>query len=343
MSQPNTIDTRNRQAGMSLVELMVAMTIGLFLIGGAFYVYIGSRDSMTVTDTISRLQERARFALDTMEPDLRLASYWGLHNNALVIDGRAVPANPAGIAVDGECGQGWVTALDRSVEGRDQTGDSWADCIADADLSPNADTISVRHAAGTPVLEVDLEAGRIYVRTDETQNGALFVGAPEPGGFGPTAENRALVTNGYFIRPYSLGDADENDGWPSLRRITLGIEGGQPGMRDQEVIPGIEDMQIQLGVDTDVIGSPSRGSVNRYVDPDNPILDPADAAFIAEAQILAVRVWLVVRAENTEIGYTDDRQYRYANREYTVPPQIRGFRRLLVSRTIFLRNEREAV
>ena len=328
---------------MSLVELMVAMTIGLFLIGGAFYVYINSRDSMAVTDTISRLQERARFALDTMEPDLRLASYWGLHSNAQVIDGRATTLNPTGIAVNGECGDGWVTALETAVEGRDHTGAAWEDCIAADDLSVNADTISVRHAAGAAVEEADLEIGRMYVRTDETQNGALFVGSPQPGGFGPTAENRALVANGYYIRPYTFGDAANNDGWPSLRRLILGVQDNQPAMRDQEVISGVEDMQIQFGVDTAPIGSPTRGSVNRYVDADNPILDPADAAFIPNARVLAVRVWLVVRSEETELGYADDRQYRYANREYTVPPQIQGFRRLLVSRTIFLRNQREPV
>ncbi len=332
-----------RQTGVSLVELMVAMTIGLFLIGGAFYVYVNSRDSMEVTDTISRLQERARFALDTMEPDLRLASYWGLHNNPIVIDGRVTPLNPTGIAVDGECGDGWVTNLEIPVEGRDHTNLPWADCIADEDLAPNADTVSVRHAAGAPVDEGDLETGRLYVRTDETQQGALFVGNTQPGGFGPTAENRAMVANGYYIRPYTFGDVADNDGWPSLRRLVLGVEGGQPAMRDQEVIPGVEDMQIQFGVDTDAIGSPTRGSVNRYVDADNPILDPDDAAFIADARVLAVRVWLVVRSEDTELGYADNRQYRYANREYTVPPQVQGFRRLLVSRTIFLRNQREPV
>ena len=54
--------------GMTLVELMVAMAIGLFLVGGALYVYSQSRSSYRSGDALARLQESARFALDTLEP-----------------------------------------------------------------------------------------------------------------------------------------------------------------------------------------------------------------------------------------------------------------------------------
>ena len=46
-----------RQRGFSLVELMVALTIGSFLIIGAVTVYVQSRNSYTVNETVARLQE----------------------------------------------------------------------------------------------------------------------------------------------------------------------------------------------------------------------------------------------------------------------------------------------
>ncbi|HXK57222.1 MAG TPA: prepilin-type N-terminal cleavage/methylation domain-containing protein, partial [Gammaproteobacteria bacterium] len=66
-----------KQGGMTLIELMVAMSIGLFLIGGALYMYSQSKNTYRASDSLSRLEESARFALDTIEPDIRLARYWG--------------------------------------------------------------------------------------------------------------------------------------------------------------------------------------------------------------------------------------------------------------------------
>ena len=71
---------------MTLIELTVAMAIGLFLIGGALYVYSQSKNTYRASDSLARLQESARFALDTLEPDIRLARYWGLNSEPALID-----------------------------------------------------------------------------------------------------------------------------------------------------------------------------------------------------------------------------------------------------------------
>ena len=64
---------------MTLIELMVSMTIGLFLTWGAFQVYLQSKSNYRAAEVMTRLQENARFALETLEPDLRLAGFWGRH------------------------------------------------------------------------------------------------------------------------------------------------------------------------------------------------------------------------------------------------------------------------
>jgi len=119
-----------------------------------------------------------------------------------------------------------------------------------------------------------------------------------------------------------------------------GTRQGAAGVRviDQEVLPGVEDMQIQFGVDTDLLDTPNRGSIDRYVNPEDPILDPADPLFIPSAEILSVRVWLRIRAELRENGFTDTTNYVYADQN--VAPFNDPFRRVLVSKTIYLRNAR---
>lgn len=69
-----------RATGMTLVELMVAMLIGSILVAGAITVYVQSRANYRTADSVARLQENLRFALETLEPDVRLARYWGLIN-----------------------------------------------------------------------------------------------------------------------------------------------------------------------------------------------------------------------------------------------------------------------
>ena len=62
---------------MTMVELLVALAIGSFLMIGAVQVYNQSRQAYVINDSIARVQETAQFAMDTVEADLRMASNWG--------------------------------------------------------------------------------------------------------------------------------------------------------------------------------------------------------------------------------------------------------------------------
>jgi hypothetical protein len=69
-----------------------------------------------------------------------------------------------------------------------------------------------------------------------------------------------------------------------------------------------------------------------YVNPDAPEL--------AQARVLAVRVWLRVRAEEADHAFVDARTYRYADVEYTPAGAERHFRRAVIQRTVAVRNAR---
>jgi hypothetical protein len=64
------------------------------------------------------------------------------------------------------------------------------------------------------------------------------------------------------------------------------------------------------------------------VNPDDPIAP--------EAQVVSVRIWILVRATDPEVGFTDNRVYNYGNRVNYTPND--GFRRVLFSRTVQVRN-----
>jgi type IV pilus assembly protein PilW len=61
------------QSGVTLVELLIALVLGLFLIGGVISVYLSTQQNFKTTENLSRLQEGARFAFEQMGREIREA------------------------------------------------------------------------------------------------------------------------------------------------------------------------------------------------------------------------------------------------------------------------------
>lgn len=314
--------TGHRQRGMTLVETMVAMLIGTILIGGAITVYLQSRASYRTADSLARLQENVRFALDSLEPDIQLARYWGLMNLPVKINtaGLAVSCNGA---TDPEA-TAFALQLTAPVEARDDTYD--LDCTG---TNPRAgsDVLVLRHAGARIVPG---QAGQLQVQSNI--NGAqLFDDGIAPGL--PDSEIRDVVVNAYYI-----GESTFDAAVPALRRLTLVAGGGQGRLQDQEVIPGVENLQVQFGIDTT---DNQRVDVDRYVDGDSPLAAPA-----AGNRIVAVRLWMMVRSETDETGqgFRDGRVYTPADANLApIQPGVTAgypdaFRRVAISKTVFLRN-----
>jgi type IV pilus assembly protein PilW len=118
-----------------------------------------------------------------------------------------------------------------------------------------------------------------------------------------------------------------------LRRKTLLGGAGGPTIVDQEVAPGVENIQLQLGIDVD-----QDNTVDRYVNPGDPIFAPGDAAFIPGARVLTARIWMVVRGITPEIGIQDNVNYQPGDVNLGVYAD--NFRRMQVSKTVLLRNAR---
>ena len=98
-----------------------------------------------------------------------------------------------------------------------------------------------------------------------------------------------------------------------------------------------------IDVDEDKNGIPDNpnGLISRYVPADDVLLKtPKEAAGGRQAQVVAVRIWLRIRADQPEPGFVDTKPYVYANINYTPSGADAAYRRVLVSRTVYLRNAR---
>lgn len=70
------MNSNNRQTGMTLIEIMIALLIGAFLSAGILQIFIGSKQTYTMQENLSRMQENGRFALEFLAKDIRMAGYW---------------------------------------------------------------------------------------------------------------------------------------------------------------------------------------------------------------------------------------------------------------------------
>ena len=113
--------TRGRQDGLSLIELLVALTIGAVLIFGATDVYVNSRNSYGVNENVARMQETARYAMSVIEPDVRMSNFWGLLKGAGAITNQAAQTTAPGAVAAGAaaniCGNNFAIDLGTNLQG----------------------------------------------------------------------------------------------------------------------------------------------------------------------------------------------------------------------------------
>ena len=323
MKRPMTSTQANSQAGFSLVELMVAITIGFIVIGAVGYLYIGSRGAFRTTDNMSRMQETARYAMDTLTRDIRMAGYRGCasasgtFNNAL--NNSSLNAYNFGQPLAGydAQGTGWSPALPTGTGG-----------LSALSILPGTDAIVLRSTTGMGAyvtqqpgntsadLKVttpnDLAIGDIAMVTDCT-NATVFqiTNFNSTGGGQNVVHNTGTGTPGNSTN--DLGHNFVNGEIAKMQSKTYFIRtgaSGRPalwvydnflatsGSNPVELADGVQNMQVQYGIDTD-----SNGAVDSY----------ATAGGVTNwNQVVAVRISLLMASPDNNI-VTSQQTYNYNN------------------------------
>jgi type IV pilus assembly protein PilW len=328
--------------GFNLPELMIALTLGLFLLAAFLTVVAHCRDQFTTNESLAYLQDTARSALAALTDDVEHAGFYGFSNaaaprlvrgGATLAEAESLRQGEATTPVAGlpagahDCGVNYAVDLSRPIEGTNDVfgvGRDARDCDPTATSGgahPGSDTLTVRHAA---LVTSAPRAGRIqlYVRRLAGHGFLdLFADGRAPGAIAEDAQVRDLEVHTWYVANSSV----DRPGWPALRVKSLTESRGAVQFRDEEVMPGVEDMQVELAV----ADAADRMRV-RYVAP--------DAALVRDGTVLAVRLWLRVRSDVTEGGFNDSRALTYADVSFTPTAFEAKQRRLLIERTIALRN-----
>ena len=318
--------------GFSLVELLVAMAVGLIIVAGAFSLHSASRKTQSTNEAQMDMVADARFAIEMIAYDLRHAGMWGGTNKEGLIECKATDAACTSTstgdippsAMAGDCAVGWYYDILQPVFATDDS--------AGNPYSATCIPASERYLAGTDILEIKyadsnipavLRANQAYVRSNFV-NGRIFIGSTQPklnsNDSHPLTANHELHAYAYYISDHtdSVGD-----GIPSLRRVSLV---NSPTLQNQTLISGVADLQVQFGedIDDDLL-------IDRYVDPDD-VIDWSD--------VYAVKVWLLMQSDEREIGIDTKKTFTIAGTTADYGGQD-DFRYFLVTSVVSLRNVKQ--
>ncbi|ATE62604.1 PilW family protein [Thauera sinica] len=258
--------SRLRLKGFTLVELMVAMTIGLIVLGAIVYLFIGIRQTFRTTDSQSRMQENARYALEMVARDVRMAGFIGCGNLEFIpVNVMASPAPANGIsfatAVTGAdsatgsiggialAGADTITitgALDGVVSIAEEAtdplnanlkvyGNPYGYVQNDVLSVTDCRTMDVFRVTNSPSVELDTAVQITLTHSNGSNTGNRI------GRYGLDAFIMRVGTYTYFI---GLNPATNR---PALYRANLsrGLEGA---VQTRELVDNVQDMQIEYGV-----------------------------------------------------------------------------------------------
>lgn len=236
----------NRDSGLTLVEVMIAMVIALVVIAGSLAFLARGRAAHRTGESLAQLEESLDAAFTLLVDEIRLSGYLGLASPAIPVAGAtAVGAvERPDLAVSGGCGNSLAHDLHVALTVADSAFEVAPGVPVRCRPSPDgrrmarSDTLVVRHAAAAPARP---QAGRLQL---ETNLRTAVLAANGAGVLGTDARWHDLEVGVFYVSADSTGRPD----WPSLRRKRL-VGGTRPAFQDEELVSGIADMQIEIGVD----------------------------------------------------------------------------------------------
>jgi hypothetical protein len=257
-------DDVRRPAGLTLVEVLVAMLLVLAVIAGSIAFVTRGRESHRTSESLARLEEALDAAFAMLTDELRLSGYLGLAPPGTPVDGASLlgAAERPDLAVAGGCGPS--LALDLGTPLSAASGAYAAAPAVTLACRPSplgraatsADTLVTRHASVDPARP---QAGRLQL---ESTLRAARLAADGSAILGPESRRHDLESSVFYVSADSTGRSD----WPSLRRKRL-VGGTRPAFLDEELVSGIADLQVMLGLDDP---SDPDVSVDRWVTPGEP-------------------------------------------------------------------------
>ncbi len=311
---------KRKQKGFTIIEIMVAIAIGALLLSGIVQAFVGFKTTDKLSNSLSRVQEAGRTALDIISKDLRLAGYKGCADPAIVENVNIIAADPP-----------TTNFIETSLRGFDVTSTGWSAGHADLasidgsaieDARLNSDVVSIMRASttstgldehdnnnsnvkvvGNPLnlsqqdvaILSDCESMDIFRISNVTSGSSTIVTFAHGQGAGTntnnklskayTDENARLMT--FVAHTYFVADTGrKNSRGDTINALYRMDEDGTV----EEIVEGVENIQLTYG--------------EEYVNGNRRFV-PASTSGLDLTQVTSIKISLLV-ASNDRVLASDD-------------------------------------
>lgn len=295
-----------RYRGFGLIELMIAITLGLILSTAIIQVFLASRTTYQVQESLSMIQENARFGMHFMGKEIRMSGYMGCNSvGNIEVNVIAKPASAVDfLPLQGE---------DDVAKSNDFNALAGTDTLEIKRGSDDAVTLTGNLAPSNSSIQIEDNTYNIvkndYVLVSDCTSADVFrvTNTPKEAGKGTTSLDHGSAANSSNRLSKIYGGDSEVFGFQTtrffIRDSGRDTAGGQPiySLYSQqrslgsggamgaavELIEGVENLQLEYGIDSD-----GDRAINRYVKA------PAVADWNT---VLSVRVELTLAANDVGV------------------------------------------
>jgi len=321
-----------KQRGLSLVELMISVTLGLVILAGVATVFLTSRQSYRVQESTTIMQDNARFAMETIGRALRDAGFTHGAPNTAISWFPSSMDDPDAVA----CTEAWYADVRRPIEIYNGAGSSPLGKCTVSSYEPQTDVLVVRNAdplsaPGTgylPRAEVaNLSADTLLLRILPATRGALYrqdAASNVDNQFSSDDEDDGIFDYRFRARVFHVGVPSAATAAEGPALYEHSPDFGSPD--SQPIVSGVERFTLVAGLDRN-----GDGTVEAW---DNPE-DVAAGDFV---DIAAIRVGLILRAPDIS-EFADDTTYTLPDGDtYTPPDDVKRYPRRLYVQDFQIRN-----
>ncbi|SFD24649.1 PilW family protein [Pseudoalteromonas denitrificans] len=243
-----------KHQGFTLIELMISLVIGLFILSGVMFTYMSMKSTTKSTLEIGEIQESGRLAMDIISKDIERAGFWGsYYGNTLDFNNVTVLANPGTDCSEGDNNASFPGNFPtnfRYIYGIETSSANALGCITNA--VQNTDVIQMKGLGGNNIKGEASGVGRYYLITQK-KSAQFRVGDGTVFNIADVNTNSTVWEYNHYVYFISLQTGQRVKGQevdiPTLMRRRLSAENG--GEFSEEVImEGIENMRFVYGIDT---------------------------------------------------------------------------------------------
>ena len=323
----------NSQNGFSLLEVFIALAIGLVIFAGVLSIFVGMRTTTSETSSYGELQENGRFAISVLSDDLLRQDFWGDYTGSIDLASiNPVPGPPTGECIGGGINNGTFPVAAgnfRTLWGETVTSATiMSGCRDDAKIG--SDILQLKRVVSTPLVDgagdpiAAAPAGNYYF-VSNMNNGTIFAA-----GAVPDVENAQVWEyqhHIYYVREETQGG----------NKVPVLMQGQLSNtLSFAPIIDGIEMIRFEYGIDTETDPTlAGYGIVNAYI----PAANMTDALWNnSTSRIIAVKIYVLARGVQEDNKYENKNTYQLGSFNYTVDD---NYRRLLFSSTVTLYNANE--